>query len=106
MDEDFSNNMILVDLQKDAHTLNHVVFLLNMECIGFKESVIKCSESYLPNRKCFVALEHIFSDGGLLNCGAPYGSSLGPFVFVIYVNDLPYALKETERYLYNDDVIF
>ena len=59
MDEDFSNNMILVDLQKDSHTLNHVVLLLNMECIGFKESVIKCSESYLPNRKCFVALEHI-----------------------------------------------
>ena len=49
MNEDFPNNIILVDLQKDSHILNHAALLLNMECIGFKESVIKCSESYLSN---------------------------------------------------------
>ena len=39
--------MILVDLQKTFDT----VILQQMECIGFKESVIKWFQSYLSNRK-------------------------------------------------------
>ena len=74
-----------------------------MECIGFKESVIKWFQSYLSNRKVFVTLENIFSDAGLINCGVPQGSILGPLLFLIYTNDLPQTLNETESYLCADD---
>ena len=41
MDKGFHTGMILVDLQTVFDTLYHTVLLQVMECIGFKESVIK-----------------------------------------------------------------
>ena len=41
MDKGFHTGMILVDLQKAFDTLDHTILLQKMDCIGFKESVIK-----------------------------------------------------------------
>ena len=103
MDERFYTGIILVDLQKAVDTLDHTVLLQKMECISFKESIIKWFQSYLSNRKFFSTLENVFSDAGLINCGVPQGSILGSLLFLIYVNDLPQALNETGSYLYADD---
>ena len=54
--------MILVDLQKTFDPLDHTVLLQKMECICFKESVIKWFQSYISNRKFNVTLENVFSD--------------------------------------------
>ena len=50
-----------------------------------------------------MTLENVFSNTGLINCGAPQGSILGPLLFLIYRNDLPQALNKTDSYLYADD---
>ena len=103
MDKGMHTGMILVDLQKAFDTLDHNILLEKMECIGFNKKVIKWFHSYLLNRKFFVSLENIFSDAGLLKCGVPQGSILGPLLFLIYINDLPQSLNETGSYLYADD---
>ena len=103
IDKGFHIGKILVDLQKAFDTLDHTVLLRKMDCIGFKESVIKWFQSYLSNITVFVTLENIFSDGRLINCGFPQGSILGPLLFLIYINDLPQTLNETGSYLYADD---
>ena len=74
MDKGFHTGMILTDLQKAFDTLDHIVLLQKVECIDFKESVIKWFQSYLSNRKFFVTLENVFPDAGLINCGVPQGS--------------------------------
>ena len=59
-DKGFHTGMILVDLQKANDTLDHTILLQKMECIGFKESIIKWFQSYLSDRKFFVTLENVF----------------------------------------------
>ena len=95
--------MILVDLQKTFDTLDHATVFEKIKCIRFKESVIKLFESYLPNRKCLVRLEDVFSDTGLTNCSVPQGSILRLLLFLIYINNLPQALNKSESYLFTDN---
>ena len=46
----FHTMMTLIDLKKAFDSLDHTVLLQKMEFIGFKESVIKWSQSYLSNK--------------------------------------------------------
>ena len=59
-------------------------------------------KSYLSNRLFRVNLENCSSDPSNITCGVPQGSILGPLLFLIYVNDMPQAVK-SNLFLYADD---
>ena len=46
--------------------------------------------------------ENCYSDPSNITCGVPQGSILGPLLFVIYVNNMPQAVK-SNLFLYADD---
>ena len=73
-----------------------------MGCIGFLEKVISWSESYLSGRNFKVNIDKKFSDPENVTCGVPQGSTLGPLLFLLYVNDLLRAVK-CDLFLYADD---
>ena len=94
--------MILVDLQKAFDTIDHGVLLKTLSAIGFSNHTIGCFKSYLSNRLFRVNLENNHSDPSNITCGVLQGSILGPLLFLIYVNDMPQAVK-SNLFLYADD---
>ena len=94
--------MMLVDLQKAFDTINHKVLLQKPKAIRFSEQSIQWFRSYLRDRIFLVETENKLSDFGKISCGVPQGSIVGPLLFLIYVNNMPQAVK-SNLLLYADD---
>ena len=59
--------------------------------------------SYLPERQQRIKLNGSFSTLKCSSLGVPQGSVMGPFLFVIYINDFCYLVKDAEVCKYADD---
>ena len=92
-DDGLVTSMILTDLQKAFDTINHDKLLKKLSIIGFSDQTVKWFQSYLSNPKFMVNLENSFSEVSSISCGVPQGSVLGHLLFLIYVNDMPMAVK-------------
>ena len=101
-DDGLVTGMIWIDLQKAFDTINHDILLKKLSIIGFSDHTVKWIQSYLSNRKFAVNLENSFSEVSSISCGVQQGSILGPLLFLIYVNDMPMAVK-CDLFLYVDD---
>ena len=70
---------------------------------GIRGTIYNWFESYLTNRYQYVSVLGFDSDKLEINHGVPQGSVLGPLLFLIYINDLPNAIKYSSVYLFADD---
>ena len=73
-----------------------------LRIIGFCDHTVKWFQSYLSNRKFTVNLENSFSEFLSVSCGVPQGSILSLLFFLIYLNDMPMAVKR-DLFLYPYD---
>ena len=60
-------------------------------------------KSYLTNRTQYVSLSGFNSTTRLITCGVPQGSTLGPLLFLIYINDLNNCFKHSTVHHFADD---
>ena len=60
---------------------------------------------YLTNRKKRVVLPDVASNWLFLKAGVPQGSTIGPLLFLLYVNDIVEEIQSTIR-LFVDDTSF
>eukprot|EP00732_Lithocolla_globosa_P003825 Lithocolla_globosa_v1_NODE_3229_length_1726_cov_57.410533.p3 type:complete len:169 gc:universal NODE_3229_length_1726_cov_57.410533:612-1118(+) len=93
----------LVDLAKAFDTVNHNILLEKLDLYGVGGKALQLIKSYLSQRSQIVIIDGIESDSMDITCGVPQGSILGPLFFIIYINDLPQALKHSSPLMFADD---
>ena len=82
-----------LDLQKAFDTVEHDILLPKLEHYCIRDVLNHWFKSYLFNRKQFVSINGHVSNQTSVQYGVPQGSILGPYLFLIYINDLNHATK-------------
>ena len=103
IDQGKYNLVVFLDLRKAFDTVNHEILLKKLEHYGVHGTELKWFTSYLNDRKQYTVVGAIKSQLGSVSHGVPQGSCLGPFLFFVYINDLPYCINNGISELYADD---
>ena len=61
--------------------------------------------NYLTNRKQYTRINGTDSKLTLVKTGVPQGSTIGPLLFLIFVNDLPRVTDQVNYTLFADDTV-
>ena len=74
-----------------------------MEAYGVESKELELINQYLQGRKQSVFIDGVQSEAKQVTHGVPQGSVLGPLLFIIFINDLPWTVKESVVDIYADD---
>ena len=96
----------MLDLLKAFDTVNHKILISKLENYGVRENSLKLINDYLTNRKQVFHVNNTYSDQQSIVCGVPQGSTLGPLLLSIYVNDQPKASKFETQLFAEDTALF
>ena len=94
---------IYLDLTRAFDCVNHSILIQKLEHYGISGEAINWFKDYLSNRKYFVTYDGARSRARNVNIGVPQGSILGPFLFLIYINDLINSVQRGTQLLFADD---
>ena len=103
-DNDVSS-VLFLDYSKAFNTVNHEILLKKMSMYGFSNNVCKWFEDYFRGRMQYTRVCQVLSSGVLLENGVYRGSSLGPLLFILYINDIVCIHKDVFCNIYADDTV-
>ena len=94
---------LFIDLSKAFDTVAHDILLHKLKHYGLRGVIFDWLKSYIMNRKQFVVYNETPSAMDYIRCGVPQGSILGPLLFLLYVNDLPFVSRQLNTIMFADD---
>ena len=101
----YTSLAVFVDLRKAFDKVDHGILLKKLHCYGFRGKILDWCGNYLSDRSQRTLANGYLSDRNKVSCGVPQGSVLGPLFFILYVNDMQFAVKGANIQLYADDTV-
>ena len=95
--------LVFIDLKKAFDTVDHDILLKKMQKYGVSGNGLTWFKSYLQDRRQLCKVNGVSSRIEEIHCGVPQGSCLGPLLFIVYINDLPFCLEGCQVTMYADD---
>ena len=83
-------------MAKAFDRISHQKFIIKLRNYGFGGSLLKWFQSYLTDGRQRVTVLGATSDTLPISSGVPQGSILGPALFLLYVNDLPDSVNNSQ----------
>jgi len=99
-----STGAVFLDIEKAFDRVWHTGLIHKLIEYKIPDSLILLLNSYLSNRTFFVQVEDKKSTSRPIKAGVPQGSILGPYLFSIFMNDIP-KHQDTNIALYADDTV-
>ena len=96
---------VFLDIKKAFDTIDHNIIIQKLKHAGMGARILALITNYLNNRKQCVLYNGTRSEVRELYTGVPQGSTLGPLLFLIYVNDLPNMFVSTNCMMFADDTV-
>ena len=94
---------IFVDFQKAYNRVDQNILIQKYNYYGERGTANKWFSSHLENRTQFVSVNGYSSDLLYFRCGVPQGSVFGPLLFLVYIIDLHFAIKDCRVHHFGDD---
>ena len=94
---------VFMDLSKAFDVINHSIIETKLEHYGFRGIFLTFLMNFIKERKYFVSVNGLKSGINTVNIGVPQGSTLGPLLFLLYINDMKNCSKILKFIQFADD---
>ena len=103
LNEDHACDVILLDFARAFDKVPHGIVLQKLARLGLGEQPVQWMANFLSDRTQIVSYCGALSDAASVTSGVIQGSSVGPLLFVAFINDLPDQISNCDLLLFADD---